>query len=97
MDCSPTNRRSVAVVAGSAPVHKYDAGVDRLLHWRTLVIIFVADDVLYVLAGATAKSNHHPGTLSDVVGDLWLAGAVILVVLVIIAVVRSSRAKRAGG
>ena len=43
------------------------------------------------------RDSHHPGTLSDVVGDLWLAGAVILVVLVIIAVVRSSRAKRAGG
>jgi hypothetical protein len=87
----------VTAVRGPALRHEYDAGVDRLLDWRTLVVIFVADDVLYVLAGATAKSSHHPGTLSDVVGDLWLAGAVILIVLVIIAVVRSSRAKRAGG
>jgi hypothetical protein len=85
------------LVRGSAPDHEYDAGVDRLLDWRTLLVIFVADDVLYVLAGATAKSSRHPGTLSDVVGDLWLAGAIILIVLVITAVVRSSRAKSAGG
>jgi hypothetical protein len=72
-------------------------GVDRLLHWRTLLIIFVADDALYVLAGATATSNHHPGTLSDVVGDIWLAGAAILIALVITAVVRSSRTKHVDG
>jgi hypothetical protein len=68
-----------------------------MLRWRNLLILFVADDVFYVLAGATAKSGHHPGTLSNVLGDIWLAGAVVLVVLVLTALVRSSRVKRADG
>jgi hypothetical protein len=71
--------------------------VGRLLRWQTLLVIFVADDLLYVLAGATAKKGPHPGALSDVLGAVWAVGAAALVVLVIVAVVRSSRAKRAEG
>jgi hypothetical protein len=71
--------------------------VDRLLRWQTLLVIFVADDVLYVLAGATAKKGKHPGTLSDALGAVWAVGAAALVVLVIVALVRSSRTKRIEG
>jgi hypothetical protein len=73
------------------------SAVDRLLRWQTLLAIFVADDVLYVLAGATAKKGRHPGILSDVLGAVWACIAVVLIVLVIVAVLRSSRAKRVEG
>lgn len=72
-------------------------GVDMLLRWRTILIIFVVDDLFYVLAGATAKKGKHPGALSDVLGGVWAAGALLVIVLVIVALVRSSRAKQAAG
>jgi hypothetical protein len=71
--------------------------VETLLRWRTILIIFVVDDVFYVLAGATAKKGKHPGTLSDALGGIWAVGAVLVLVLVVVALVRSSRAKQAAG
>jgi hypothetical protein len=68
-----------------------------LLRWRTLLTIFFVDDAFYIVAGATAKKGKHPGTLSDVIGAIWLIGAIVLVVLVVIALVRSSRHERTAG
>ncbi|MHB8235542.1 MAG: hypothetical protein ACYDHT_12905 [Solirubrobacteraceae bacterium] len=47
--------------------------------------------VLFVLANVTAKNSSHPGTLSNVFFVAFVAGAVLLIVLALISVVKSRR------
>jgi hypothetical protein len=96
-DCHRFKNRRLPPIASLAPAGEYHPAVETLLRWRTILIVFVLDDVFYVLAGATAKKGKHPGTLSDVVGGIWAAGAVLVIVLVIVALVRSSRTKESAG
>jgi len=64
-----------------------------MLRWRNLLILFVIDDVLYVLSAATIKNNHQAGTASHVFLGLFLAG-VVLLIGGIVAMLRSSRTAR---
>jgi hypothetical protein len=71
----------------------YDAPV---LRWRNLLILFVIDDVLYVLSAATINNKHQAGTASHVFLGLFVAG-VVLLVGGIVAMLRSSRTARSDG
>ena len=64
-----------------------------LLRRRNLLGLFVVEVVLFVLAGVTAKSNKHPGTVSNVFWDVFLVGVVLLVLLAIGTVVQSRRSR----
>jgi energy-converting hydrogenase Eha subunit G len=59
---------------------------------RTLIMVAVAEIVLFVIANATygnAKNNHGPmRTLSNVVWAVFLVGFVVLVVFAVATLVR---------
>jgi hypothetical protein len=56
--------------------------------WIALVAVEVA---LFVVANLTAKNSSHPGALSNVLFAASVVGAVLLVVLAVVTVVRSRR------
>jgi hypothetical protein len=67
-----------------------------VLRRRNVLVLFVVEVVLFVLAGVTSNNNHHPGTVSNVLWDAFLVGVVLLVMLVIGTLVQSrSRRSRA--
>jgi hypothetical protein len=66
-----------------------------VINRRTLVALFVADVVIFLLSNVTSKSNSHPGTASDVLWVVFLAGTLALIVLGVVAAVRSARSRRA--
>ncbi len=62
---------------------------------RNLLILFVAVVVTFVLSNVVAKNSSHPGTASEILWVIFLAGALALIILGIIAAVRSARSRRA--
>jgi hypothetical protein len=66
-----------------------------MLTRRNLIGLLVLDIVLFVLANVTINSSKHPGTLSNVFWVAFLAGVVILIALVLVALVQSRRPKTA--
>jgi hypothetical protein len=71
----------------------YDAAV---LRWRNLAILFVLDDVLYVLSAATIKSKHQVGTTSHVFLALFVIGVLALIAGIVV-LARSSRSGSSDG
>lgn len=67
-----------------------------MLRWRNLAILFVLDDVLYVLSAATSESKHHAGTASVVLLVAFLIGVAILLVGLIVLARRGSRPRQPG-
>ena len=61
---------------------------------RNLLILFVAVVVTFVLSNVVAKNSSDPGTASEILWVIFLAGALALIVLGIIAAVRSARSRR---
>jgi hypothetical protein len=61
----------------------------RVLRWRNLAILFIVDDVLYVLSAATIDNKHHAGAASTIFLALFLIGAVALLVGLVAAWMRS--------
>jgi hypothetical protein len=62
-----------------------------MLRWRNLVILFIVDDVLYVLSAVTIDNKHHAGTASVLLLVLFLIGVVALIAGVIVLARRGSR------
>jgi len=58
---------------------------------RNLIALFVADVVIFVLSNVVANNSSHPGTASEILWFIFLLGILALIVLGIIAAVRSSR------
>jgi hypothetical protein len=56
--------------------------------WIGLVAVEV---VLFVLANVTAKNSSHPGTLSNVSFAASVIGALLLITLTLVTVIRSRR------
>jgi len=59
----------------------------------TLISVAGVDVVLFVIANATSKSSGHPGTVSNAFWYIFLAGVVLLILLVVAALIRWQRAK----
>jgi high-affinity Fe2+/Pb2+ permease len=57
-------------------------------HWLAFIGLEI---VLFVLAGVTSKNSHNPGTVSNIFWVAFLIGVVLLVVLGVIALIRSQR------
>jgi hypothetical protein len=66
-----------------------------VLRRRNVLVLFVVEVVLFVLAGVTAKNNHHPGTVSNVLWAMFLVGVVLLVLLAIATLLQAARRSRA--
>jgi vacuolar-type H+-ATPase subunit I/STV1 len=49
-----------------------------MLRWRNLGILFVVDDILYVLSAATIKNKHEVGAISEILLVAFLIGAATL-------------------
>jgi uncharacterized membrane protein YhaH (DUF805 family) len=64
-----------------------------VLRRRNLLVLFVVEVVLFVLAGVTSKNSSHPGTVSNVFWGVFLVGVVVLVVLAIAIVVQARRSR----
>jgi uncharacterized membrane protein YhaH (DUF805 family) len=64
-----------------------------VLRRRNLLVLFVIEVVLFVLAGVTSKNSSHPGTVSNVFWGVFLVGVVVLVVLAIAIVVQARRSR----
>ena len=62
-----------------------------MLTRRNLIGLLVLDVVLFVLANVFSKSTKHPGTLSNVCWYAFLIGALLFVVLAVVALVQSRR------
>jgi hypothetical protein len=62
---------------------------------RNLLILFVADVVIFVLSNVVAKNSSHPGTASEILWFIFLIGTLALIVLGIAAAIRSARSRRA--
>jgi uncharacterized membrane protein YtjA (UPF0391 family) len=58
---------------------------------RNLFGLLVLDVVLFVLSNVVAKNASHPGTASNVLWIAFLIGIVLLIVLGVVALVRSRR------
>lgn len=65
----------------------------RRLSRRAWIGFVVAEVVLFVLAGVTSKNSSHPGTVSNIFWGAFLIGAALLIVLVVVALIQSLRAK----
>jgi hypothetical protein len=63
---------------------------------RNLLGLFGADVVIFVLSNVVATNNHGGGTASGILWVIFLIGFLALIVLCIVAVVQSARARRAG-
>jgi len=66
-----------------------------VLRWRHVLGLVVLEVALFVIAGVTSKSNHHPGTVSNVFWGAFLVGVVLLILLVLATGVRSLRRTKA--
>lgn len=62
---------------------------------RTLIALFVADVVIFVLSNVTSKSSSYPGAVSNVLWVVFLLGVLALIVLGVVALVQSARSRRA--
>jgi hypothetical protein len=62
---------------------------------RNLLGLFVADVVIFVLSNVVAKNSSHPGTASNILWVVFLIGFLALIVLCVVAVLRSMRSRRA--
>lgn len=62
---------------------------------RNLLGLFVVDVVVFVLSNVVAKNSSHPGTASNILWVAFLVGFLALIVLCVLAVVRSMRSRRA--
>jgi MYXO-CTERM domain-containing protein len=58
---------------------------------RAWIGFVVADVLLFVLANLTANTSSHPGTLSNVFFVAFVIGLALLLVLAVLAAVRSRR------
>jgi uncharacterized membrane protein YeaQ/YmgE (transglycosylase-associated protein family) len=67
------------------------AGSQTALSRRSWIGLVAADVVLFVLANLTAKNSSHPGTVSNVLFVVVVIGAVLLITLAVVTVVRSRR------
>lgn len=65
--------------------------INSVVRVRNVVVLAVADVVLFVVANATAKSSSHPGTASNVVFVAFLIGLLMLFVLGIWVLVRHGK------
>jgi hypothetical protein len=61
---------------------------------RTLLSLLALDILLFVVANVTAKNAQHPGTASNVFWVAFLIGAVLLIVLALVALVGRLQAGR---
>ena len=66
-----------------------------VLRGRTLIALFVADVVIFVLSNVVATNNHGGGTASGILWVVFLIGFLALIVLCVVAAVRSMRSRRA--
>jgi hypothetical protein len=64
-----------------------------LLTRRNLLVLLVIDVVVFVLSNLVAKNSSHPGTASQVLWIAFLVGVLALIVLGVVALVRSRRAR----
>ena len=62
---------------------------------RTLIALFVADVVIFVLSNVVTETSAHPGTASNILWIVFLIGFVALIVLCVVAGVQSMRSRRA--
>jgi hypothetical protein len=58
---------------------------------RTWIGLVVVEVLLFVLANLTAKNSSHPGTVSNGFFIVSVIGAVLLITLALITVVKSRR------
>ena len=58
---------------------------------RAWIGLVTADVVLFLLANVTAKSSSHPGALSNAFFVAFVIGLALLIVLAVLAAVRSRR------
>jgi hypothetical protein len=65
-----------------------------LLNRRSLIALAVVEIVLFVLAGVTANSHSHPGTVSNIITVTYLIGVVPVLVLATALLTRSWKAAR---
>lgn len=65
-----------------------------MLTRRNLLGLLILDVVLFFLANVFAKNSKHPGTLSNVCWVAFLIGAVLFVVLALVALVALIRSRR---
>ena len=61
---------------------------------RGWIVLVVADVLLFALANLTAKNSSHPGTASNVFFFAFAIGAVLLITLAIVTLVKSRRGSR---
>lgn len=66
-------------------------GAGRAPSRRTWISLVLGELVLFALANLTAKNSSHPGTVSNVFFIVCIIGAVLLVTLALITVVKSRR------
>lgn len=62
---------------------------------RTLVGLFIADVVIFVLSNVVSETSAHPGTASNILWVVFLIGVLALIVLCVAAMVQSRRSRRA--
>ncbi len=67
------------------------AGSLTALSRRSWIGVGAIEVVLFVLANVTAKTSSHPGTVSNVFFVAFVVGAVLLIALALIGVVKSRR------
>jgi hypothetical protein len=67
------------------------ADAQMVVSRRTWIGFVVTDVVLFLLANVTAKNSSHPGTVSNIFWVAFLIGTALLIVLAVVAVVRSRR------
>lgn len=67
------------------------ADTETVLNRRAWIGLAIADVVLFALANVTAKNGSHPGTASNIFFVAFVIGTALLIVLGVVAVVRSRR------
>jgi len=58
---------------------------------RNLIGLLVADVVIFVLSNVVAKNSSDPGIASNILWVIFLIGFVALIVLSVLALIRSRR------
>jgi hypothetical protein len=59
---------------------------------RNLVALAIGDVVIFVISNVVAKNSSHPGTASEILWFIFLLGVLLLIILGVVALVRSRRA-----
>lgn len=67
------------------------ADTETVLNRRAWIGLAIADVVLFALANVTANNSSHPGTASNIFFVAFVIGTALLIVLGVVAVVRSRR------